>query len=184
MSIEKHTDSEVELRRLKQIGAEIPQDVEEVERVALVAIDGGIKLGLKLIEAKSLVRHGEWQDWLAAHFPRGERSAQKYMKLARNIRSSAVLNARSMDEALNVLANPKPKQLPAGDLRAEVERAQAALHEAVRASVDPLMEYLKERWEASKGEEYVELIPSFRELYAVAQPGLDIDHAISRAGRR
>ena len=42
-----------------------------------------LRAGLLLIEAKSLVAHGEWLPWLQANCKTGERQARTYMRLAR-----------------------------------------------------------------------------------------------------
>ena len=44
---------------------------------------GLIEIGKNLIEAKTLVRHGEWGTWLETHVGFTVRTAQNYMKLAR-----------------------------------------------------------------------------------------------------
>ncbi len=43
--------------------------------------------GLVLLEAKGRCRHGEWGDWLAAHFEGDPSTARRYMKVARNLRA-------------------------------------------------------------------------------------------------
>lgn len=47
------------------------------------AVASAIRVGELLIQAKSLVRRGEWQDWLANNCPFAETTAQGYMRLAR-----------------------------------------------------------------------------------------------------
>lgn len=42
-----------------------------------------IEIGKNLIEAKDLVKHGEWAAWLEEHVGFTQRTAQNYMKLAR-----------------------------------------------------------------------------------------------------
>ena len=43
-----------------------------------------IRLGKWLIAEKAKLRHGEWKEWLGRNFKGSQRTAQVYMKLARN----------------------------------------------------------------------------------------------------
>ena len=51
---------------------------------ALLALDAG----RMLIEAKRLLKHGEWGCWLAEHTSVSDRMAQNYMKLAKAVDES------------------------------------------------------------------------------------------------
>ena len=42
-----------------------------------------IGIGQRLIEAKSMIPHGEWLPWLTEHVEFSERTAQNFMRLAR-----------------------------------------------------------------------------------------------------
>ena len=71
-----------------------------------------IKAGELLIQAKSLVRRGEWQDWLANNCPFAETTAQGYMRLAKlpeeNRNAVADLSLRA---ALAAIASTREKQI-------------------------------------------------------------------------
>jgi hypothetical protein len=59
--------------------------------------------GNALIEAKELVRHGEWRDWLKANCSMSTRTAQRYMQMARsglNAPRVALLGIRGASEAI------------------------------------------------------------------------------------
>jgi hypothetical protein len=73
-----------------------------------------LNAGDLLLAAKNLIPHGLFGDWLREHCDVADRTAQRYMQLARN--RSALLEANpsatadlSIDEAVRVLAKP---QLP------------------------------------------------------------------------
>jgi hypothetical protein len=74
-----------------------------------------IEAGEALIEAKGLLKHGQWLPWLSKHCGLSPRSAQGYMQLAR---ASGGENAQrvahlSIREALRVIAeSPDPSPLP------------------------------------------------------------------------
>lgn len=74
------------------------------EAIASEAID----IGEQLIEAKSLVGHGRWSDWLLAEFGWSERTARNYMAVAQRFGKSA-LNA---DLSLTVMVELAPESVP------------------------------------------------------------------------
>src|SRR4051812_29165519 len=78
---------------------------EAFERDARSAIGHAIRAGEALIAAKAKVRHGEWLPWLEAHFPASERTAQGYMRLARNPQRVADLG--TVRAGLAELAEPR-----------------------------------------------------------------------------
>jgi hypothetical protein len=50
----------------------------------ITTLEGSIKLGSALIEAKSIVGHGNWEDYLTFYCRMSKDKAQRYMRLARN----------------------------------------------------------------------------------------------------
>jgi hypothetical protein len=70
------------------------------------AVASAIKVGELLIKAKSLVRRGEWQDWLANNCPFAETTAQGYMRLARLPEENRnALRDSSLRAALDAIAD-------------------------------------------------------------------------------
>ena len=89
--------------RLAVLAAEIREADGRFKRATLEAAVTAIEIGNLLIEAKSLVKHGQWLPWLRDHAAIGERSAQLYMRLARsglNPQSVADLGIHATDDAL------------------------------------------------------------------------------------
>jgi hypothetical protein len=76
--------SEIEPHRLTVLADEIAYEARRAEDAWNDALAHAIRAGELLIEAKSLVRHGEWLPWLEANFRGGDRTARQYMHLARN----------------------------------------------------------------------------------------------------
>jgi phage N-6-adenine-methyltransferase len=75
------------------------------------ALEHAMRCGDLLSEAKSTCKHGEWQGWIEEHFEASARTAQGYMRIAKNRElvesktgDSPVL---SIDGALKLLAGPK-----------------------------------------------------------------------------
>ena len=71
--------SEMEqVRTPELIGAEIRMYVDAGRRVTLLC---GIEIGRRLVEAKDLLKHGEWLPWLERETEISDRQAQRYMKV-------------------------------------------------------------------------------------------------------
>jgi Protein of unknown function (DUF3102) len=70
--------------RLAILAAEIRQAHTGVQDAAKTAAKRAIEVGLALIEAKSLLKHGEWLPWLQANCAVSERTARLYIRLATN----------------------------------------------------------------------------------------------------
>jgi hypothetical protein len=97
---------------LANLAARIRAEHEAVCLAARATLAHAFAAGELLLAAKAQVPHGDWADWLHTHCDVSERSAQKYMQLARN-RVAFEANAPAtadltMDEALRALAKPRP----------------------------------------------------------------------------
>jgi hypothetical protein len=103
---------------LEDLAEQIKQEVTLAEDAIYEGLEHAINAGHKLIEAKSLVKHGEWTAWLQTHFDFSPRLARSYMQIARKTADSAVLEAGSIQEALTRIAEPRPA-LPPGDSETE-----------------------------------------------------------------
>ena len=68
--------------QLPVLAAEIRKAHADVQDAAKTAAERAIEAGHALIEAKALVKHGEWLPWLREHCALPERTAQVYMKIA------------------------------------------------------------------------------------------------------
>src|SRR5689334_9487178 len=94
---------EIGSNRLVMLAAEIREADGRFHRSTEEAAAAGLEAGAKLIEAKSLLKHGQWLPWLREHVAMSDRTANRYMKLARsglNPPQVADLGIRATDEAL------------------------------------------------------------------------------------
>lgn len=96
---------------LPSLALAINAEHEAAESHARKAIEHARAAGDKLLLAKAGVTHGQWLPWLVANCPRlAERTAQAYMKLARNWatleRKSATVADLTINEALKLLTGP------------------------------------------------------------------------------
>lgn len=96
------------------MGAEPPQesfrDLEIIESEILFykrnAGQAIIEIGKRLNEAKAQLSHGEWLPWLRGKVDISERSAQDFMRLAREYSKSAEIADLGASKALALLALP------------------------------------------------------------------------------
>ena len=89
---------------LSTIAVEIRREVEAAEASYQDALGHALRVGELLIEAKGEVQHGQWLPWLEANFPGSIRSAQCYMRLARNRDEYATVAHLGIKGALKELA--------------------------------------------------------------------------------
>lgn len=98
--------------RLPTLAAEIRAAHAEALAAAKASAERAIAAGTMLIEARKLVIHGQWADWLREHVGFSERTARRYMQLVRggfNSATVADLGVRAAAEALAEVA-PLAKQ--------------------------------------------------------------------------
>ncbi|HUF80026.1 MAG TPA: DUF3102 domain-containing protein [Burkholderiales bacterium] len=77
--------------RLPALATEIREAHAGVFSAAKTAAERAIEAGQALIEAKALVKHGQWGNWLRDHCALPERTAQLYMQIARSGFNSATV---------------------------------------------------------------------------------------------
>lgn len=83
--------------RLPVLAAQIAQAHDQAVRSAQASVASAIAAGERLIEAKSLLKHGQWLLWLTDHCGFTDRTAQRYMRLAKrkdylDLKSDSVSN--------------------------------------------------------------------------------------------
>ena len=94
-----------------------PPQVRSIEVITGEILDlkqkGGqviLDIGRCLIEAKSLLNHGEWLPWLNEQVEFSERTAQKFMRLAREWSNPSTLADLGASKALMLLALPESER--------------------------------------------------------------------------
>jgi Protein of unknown function (DUF3102) len=96
--------------RLPILAAEIRCAHADVQEAAKTAAERAIAAGHALIEAKSLLKHGEWLPWLRGHCALAERTAQLYMRIANSGLESAMVAGLGLQAAAKafVIQLPDP----------------------------------------------------------------------------
>ncbi len=101
--------------RLPILAADIRAADGRCRRSAEEAAGAAVEAGHKLIEAKGLLAHGAWGVWLQDHAGLSDRTAQRYMQLARaglDKRHVADLGIREASRAIAKIKRP-PQPDPA-----------------------------------------------------------------------
>ena len=120
----------------------ITGDILEAKRTGGEAI---LTIGRCLIEAKDLLPHGEWKAWLEERVEFSERSAQRFMRLAREWSNPTTLSDLGASKALMLLA------LPAEERETFIEE-----HNVIDMSARQLEAAIKERDEARQAQAKLE----------------------------
>jgi Protein of unknown function (DUF3102) len=115
--------SEVGSNRLVVLAADIRAAHAGVLDAAKTAAERSIEAGRALIEAKALVRHGQWLPWLKEHCQLSERSAQLYMKIATLGLPAEVIADIGLKAATDVITTIRdPSYDPFADCDEEAQR--------------------------------------------------------------
>ncbi|MDV7210122.1 DUF3102 domain-containing protein [Azotobacter beijerinckii] len=70
---------------LATLAASINRCIREAESAARTAVELAIEAGQQLNTAKEQVPHGQWESWLSENVEAAPRTAQAYMRLAREV---------------------------------------------------------------------------------------------------
>ena len=130
-------------------GVLAPKEGRDIEVITQEILDakrrGGeaiLTIGRCLTEAKQAIPHGEWLPWLNERVEFSERTAQKFMRLAREWSNPSTLADLGASKALMLLALPEP------------ERDQFVEdHNVIDMSARQLEQAIKDRDEACKAAE-------------------------------
>jgi hypothetical protein len=107
--------------RIGVLAAEIKAHEVEAQQHAGTAIEHKIAIGERLIEAKGLLRHGEFLTWAKAEFGWSDKHCERHMHLARNsTRVSNLPNGASLRMALAAVRTPTSHP-PAGASGVQLE---------------------------------------------------------------
>lgn len=102
---------------LPELALAINRAQQSIESAISQALGHAIEAGQALIDAKALVKHGEWQTWLKGNCTVSDRTARNYMRLAREMpKLSPQERQRVADlplrEAVAAIATPKANHPP------------------------------------------------------------------------
>jgi len=103
-----------------------------------------IKAGLLLLDAKKLVRHGSFAEWVAANCNFSERTAQLYMQLARKFSNPQNIADLRLTDLLEMLG---PAKLP--ELKEEAPTKKKPPDKVAEAIKQGPLAVLQKAWDAA-----------------------------------
>ena len=135
--------AEKDRAREAQLASEINLITEQTKQMVLMNF---IELGKRLIEAKAMVKHGEWGNWLKERVNYSQRTANNMMKLYKEYGESGIVQksqsiaSLSVTQAVAMLEIPEEererfaeqsnaKDLTIRELKAEIAKTKAALED-------------------------------------------------------
>ncbi len=140
-----------ELERTNELEITCTRDIEDITAEILEAKRAGgeaiLTIGRGLIEAKALLAHGEWLPWLTERVEFSERSAQNFMRLAREWSNPQTLADLGASKALALLALPAEER---ADFIASVHVVDGAEKTTEELSSRELAQAIRERDEARR----------------------------------
>ena len=140
-----------ELERTNELEITCTRDIEDITAEILEAKRAGgeaiLTIGRGLIEAKGLLAHGEWLPWLTERVEFSERSAQNFMRLAREWSNPQTLADLGASKALALLALPAEER---ADFIASVHVVDGAEKTTEELSSRELAQAIRERDEARR----------------------------------
>jgi hypothetical protein len=100
---------------LPDLAAQINQEHQQCLQAANATLEHARKAGELLQQAKAQLEHGKWLPWLKEHFPFSEKTAQNYMRIAREWSGLLEANPQraadlSYRDALKLLACSKTEE--------------------------------------------------------------------------
>ena len=153
-------------RSLATVTAEIRGFLEAGRRIMLQI---GVEVGRRLVEAKDMVRHGEWQDYLREEFDFSQSTANNYMRLFEAYAGDQMTldGAALKSQAFGILTYTQALELLA--LPSEEEREEFVReHDMSGMSTRELREELRKRGEdpaadaEAKAEELAGRLPALQ----------------------
>lgn len=142
-----------------------PRDIETItgEIIQLKQDAGNAILGIgdRLIEAKSLLSHGEWLPWLTEQVEFSESTAQRFMRLSREWRNPSALTDLGATKALTLLAlSPEEREsfmsenhIVDGEEKSVIDMTSRELERAIRERDEALQAANAAKAEAQAAEE-------------------------------
>lgn len=115
-----------EVRNIETITGEI-LDAKRTGGEAILTI------GRCLIEAKGMLPHGEWLPWLTEQVELSERTAQKFMRIAREWSNPSALADLGASKALSLLALPPEEREQFMEENNVIDMSARQLEQAIRA---------------------------------------------------
>ena len=104
------TNDMIDTRQIEQHFDAANEAAEKSSRMARGAVIEAIEAGVHLSRAKESVPHGEWSTWLGKHWNYSQSLAIKYMLISNSECVTNLKEAKSINEALRMIADDKEEK--------------------------------------------------------------------------
>lgn len=143
--------SELTVNENAELSAERPIEVitEEINFYKATAGTAILEIGKRLIEAKALLNHGEWGEWLEQKVDFSEVTAQRFMRLAKEYSNPSPVTVLGASKALILLALPGSERDEFMNEKHTVNGVEKSVDEMSKRELEKAV---KERNEALKRE--------------------------------
>ncbi len=167
--------SELTIHRADALAAEI-RTIDSQTRE--IAARGAIEIGTRLIEAKELVDHGEWEKWLKENVNYSQSTANNFMRVAKEYGSNPQsFGNLTYTQAVALLAVPSEEREQFAEDVGASELSTRELKEAVKARDEAQKQAKKLEADLKKALEQAEQERKQREELAADIARLQIDLA-------
>lgn len=134
-----------------------------------------VDIGLRLIEAKEMLSHGEWLPWLAAQVQYSEKTAQNYMRVAREFPNPQLVADLGVRKALALLELPPSERESFAEENNVIDMTSRELEKAIKERDTARQEAEAARADAQTAEESLAKMESdlkaLTEIHRSAQEG-------------
>ena len=158
----------------------ITSEILDYKRVGGEAI---LAIGQRLAEAKAILPHGEWLPWLTEQVDFSERSAQNFMRLAREWSNPQALADLGASKALSLLALPADERDQFIEVPHEVNGEQKTVSEMTSRELEQAIKAQKaaeEKVASLESELQAQRQVTADKLSQAAEEAAEKDAAVSR----
>ena len=131
-------------------GRSIETITDEILDLKQTAGEAILEIGNRLIEAQTMLSHGEWLTWLTERVEFSPRTAQRFMRLSREWSNATALSHLGATKALALLALPADER---EQFMAETHQVDGQEKTVIDMSARQLEQAIKDRDEARKAAE-------------------------------
>lgn len=131
-------------------GRSIETITDEILELKQTAGEAILEIGNRLIEAQTMLSHGEWLTWLTERVEFSPRTAQRFMRLSREWSNATALSHLGATKALALLALPPDER---EQFMAEPHQVDGQEKNVIDMSARQLEQAIKDRDEARKAAE-------------------------------
>lgn len=118
----------------------VEERTERIHNLARMTAAGIVQIGQYLTEVKARLKHGNFLEWIEREFAWSEPSAERFMRVFRNIKSVNLTNLEIDVSALYLIAAPSIPEPVRTEVIRRAENGEPVTHMGARALVQRFVE--------------------------------------------